>query len=850
MKIEYLSRYGLPDQLLRRWRIDGVQYLLPIQIESVTRYGILEKRSLIICGPGTSGKTFCGELAAAATVCTRNKALFLEPLKAIAEEKFRLFKKRYGPLGMRVKLSTRDHAMDDRDIGAKDFDIAILIHERFNTLTATDISLIKNASCFVIDEFQSISDPKRGIELELAVAKIRKFNASAQMIMLVGGGTSPERISEWLGLPVLNEARRPVDLRLGVLHRGTFHFREFNGLREGNENLVSEIEPLDDSPLDGQNLAAIKYLASQGEQILIFTRSRKTSVQLAQYLAALLDLGRASNAIKMLMECPQSIQNETLEGCLRSGVAFHHAELDEYQRKLVEDAFRAGEVRILSSTSTLATGVNLPARNVFIETLKYTGAKTADGLQVVPFNSIDFHQAAGRAGRFGSRQLFGRAILTATTPYEQEILWDKYVYGRNESPVSGLSPEQLPEFALRSISCRAASDPCDLETLVGNTYAAVEGKMGNLPSRIESTLISLEKAGLIKIKNWGKIEPTPLGAVVSAAGLGVSSALTIHERLIVDKPPLPLEWLIISLGLSEWQDECAGYRCSEPDLNQVVSRIHEVLGDSNMEMPPVMSSLQNIVNKRRRDLLAGFLFALEWCGGRPTRELEILLGKGAGGLKRDALLLAWLMSSIDRIARFAAAPSRSSGDPIPGMGLLIEKLRYGVDDRMLPLAKALGIDREFVRILFDNGIKSCDELYSVSPGSFSGLLPQSALARISKWHDDHKEPEKNLRPSSEADSVSQVIFTGNNDRNKFEVKICQRTVFLQQRLNEYLQKLWRAHFAKSPWVHKDLLDKGQNQARYISKLRRIFRDAKLPVEIICNGRGSYALKFEDEQSSR
>ncbi len=54
---------------------------------------------------------------------------------------------------------------------------------------------------------------------------------------------------------------------------------------------------------------------------------------------------------------------ETLE----SGVAFHHADLTADERGAVEEGFRSGEIRALVSTSTLAVGMNLPAKNVLLD---------------------------------------------------------------------------------------------------------------------------------------------------------------------------------------------------------------------------------------------------------------------------------------------------------------------------------------------------------------------------------------------------------------------------------------------------------------------------------------------------
>lgn len=84
--------------------------------------------------------------------------------------------------------------------------------------------------------------------------------------------------------------------------------------------------------------------------------------------------------------------DSVLEKTISYGVAFHHAGLTFDERDIIENGFKNGSLRVIIATSTLSSGVNLPARRVIIRTPMFGGTQ---------MSALTYRQMIGRAGRFG-----------------------------------------------------------------------------------------------------------------------------------------------------------------------------------------------------------------------------------------------------------------------------------------------------------------------------------------------------------------------------------------------------------------------------------------------------------------
>ena len=215
-----LIKDQIPGELYKILEKDIIK-LRPAQ-EKAIKKGLLERKNMLVCTPTASGKTLIAELAALKSIIEGNgKAIYIVPLKALASEKYKDFKKRYDGIA-KVALSIGD--IDSSDSYLIDYDLIITTSEKLDSLIRHHAPWLSLISTIIIDEIHLLNDAGRGPTLEILITILRQLLKKAQIIGLSATIVNPEELSEWLKAELVIDNWRPVKLHKGVYLNGEVEF--------------------------------------------------------------------------------------------------------------------------------------------------------------------------------------------------------------------------------------------------------------------------------------------------------------------------------------------------------------------------------------------------------------------------------------------------------------------------------------------------------------------------------------------------------------------------------------------------------------------------------------------------
>lgn len=527
--------------------------------------------NMVIAAPTGSGKTLLMELALlrlfAAVRPGQFKAVYISPIKALAQEKATCWEKKFSRMNLSVLLETGDTDMfDTNPQKVAQADILVTTPERWDSITRSwkegaALALVTSVALVLIDEVHTVDD-ERGAVLEALVSrmktihKVRKAKTAAGlpsplMRFIAVSGTMPnaDDVATWLDVPpeglcVFTEAQRPMPLHLKVLSYPSNSNNAF-----GYDRLLCF------------KLCGLIHQYSDGKPSLIFCPSRKETETSALAVARDGPHFAPSPLPPRLAAAAEKCDNNALRQCLSRGVGFHHAALSLPDRRTVEDLFTQQVLKVVCATSTLAIGVNLPARLVIVKgTAGFKGGARED----LPLSEVQ--QMVGRAGRAGfDTHGVGIILTTEDKAYHYGALCRGN--GAAQTAIESRLHKRLPEHVNADIALLTIDSAETAHEWIRTTFFYVRVqknpthygvKAGTeiktfIDNLIENQLTVLRNAECVQGQSagggmGGLILPTKIGKILAKYYTYVTTLRVMHEEL---QPHSDVKALLCCLSKAE-----------------------------------------------------------------------------------------------------------------------------------------------------------------------------------------------------------------------------------------------------------------------------------------------------------
>lgn len=200
---------------------EKINELRPAQEKSI-KAGLLDYKNILVCTPTASGKTLVAELAIMNSIMKGvGKAIYIVPLKALATEKYKEFKRKYsGFANITVSIGDRDSA----DPYLSKYDLIITTSEKLDSLIRHKAPWLREVKTVIIDEIHLINDGSRGPTVEILITLLRQLLKDIQVIGLSATIGNPKELAEWLDAKLVEDSWRPVKLHKGIYIDGEVEF--------------------------------------------------------------------------------------------------------------------------------------------------------------------------------------------------------------------------------------------------------------------------------------------------------------------------------------------------------------------------------------------------------------------------------------------------------------------------------------------------------------------------------------------------------------------------------------------------------------------------------------------------
>jgi hypothetical protein len=176
---------------------------------------------------------------------------------------------------------------------------------------------------------------------------------------------------------------------------------------------------------------------------------------------------------------------------------------------------------------------------------------------------------------------------------------------------------------------------------------------------------------------------------------------------------------------------------------------------------------------------------------------------------------------------------------------------FGVDDAGIKLARLRvpGLGRDYVWRMVREGFASPSKIKEAKLEELQRVIPERVARRLKEAVEQRPKPSKKREAlagksrGARTEEMSLVI-DGSPVKDRFLILVNGRKTILPAKSFKYLVKLtWATFRNEDGWIHKDDLEPGDNQTRYVYRLRKQIKPSLDPSQFMIenNRLGSYRL---------
>ncbi|MCP4666163.1 MAG: DEAD/DEAH box helicase [Deltaproteobacteria bacterium] len=437
----------------------------PFQIEALKK---LQESDVLVSAPTGAGKTWIASQAIHTYLAEDRRVWYASPLKALSNSIYQEFCHEFGHEQIGILTGDRKEKPNAPVIVGTTEILRNQLYDAMHEGTSVRADLV------ILDEAHYLSDPDRGVVWEEVLIYLP---SRVRLLLLSATISNAEEVSEWLEqnrgtrARVVRSNKRPVPLETLFLFP--------DGL----------ISPL--AGRKGLTPVVRKFLASGGGKrgmrrldfggiikclreldllpAIFFLKSRMDCNRALLSCTSPKIAAEAKDRMKwevrgFLRDYPHLRGHKQMAALMESMVGAHHAGQLPYWKALVEKMMKNGRLEAIFSTSTVAAGVNFPARTVvLVQSDRFNGHGFAD------LTATELHQMIGRAGRRGKDNI-GFALVVPGVHQDPQL-----IHELEDSPPEPIMSRIHINFSM-TLNLLLSHRPLEVEHLLVRSFAAFQEK--------------------------------------------------------------------------------------------------------------------------------------------------------------------------------------------------------------------------------------------------------------------------------------------------------------------------------------------------------------------------------------